>query len=100
MMRPMALTPRQLAGVRRLERLALHKDGVSITKRQAELWCAVHVNEDWYGLPVFLVSKGCNMDYTDWTEIAPDSVYEMDDTGVYVELAEWWTSYQLWRREG
>ena len=96
----MAIKVRQLAAVRRLERLALRKDAISITKRQAEMWCAVHVNEDWYALPVMLASKGCNEDYSDWTEIAPDSVYEMDDTGVYVVMAEWWTSYQLWKREG
>ncbi|MCU1284776.1 MAG: hypothetical protein JWO13_1126 [Acidobacteriales bacterium] len=96
----MAITVRQLAAIRRIESLALRKEGVSITKRQAHSWCAVHVAEDWYTLPVMLMSKGCNADYTHWTEIAPDSVYELDDTGCYIELADWWTSYQLWRRDG
>ena len=77
----------------------MRKDAISITKRQAETWCAVHVGEDWYNLPVMLASKGCNMDCRDWTEIAPDSVYELDDTGCYIAMAEWWTSYQLWRRD-
>jgi hypothetical protein len=93
-----AITARQLAAVRRLERLAFRKDSIPITKRQAELWSAVHVNEDWYDLPVMLMSKGFNMDYSTWTEIAPDSVYELDDTGCYVVMAEWWASFQLWRR--
>jgi len=93
-----AITARQLAAIRRLDRQALRKDAIPITKRQAELWSAVHVAEDWYDLPVMLMSKGCNMDYTMWTEIAPDSVYELDDSGCYVVMAEWWTSFQLWRR--
>lgn len=95
----MGITPRQLAAVRRIERLALRHDYLPIRKRQAELWVLSHAGEDWYKLKLMLMSRGCNADYTDYTEIAPDSVYELDDTGCYVVMAEWWTDYRLCQRD-
>jgi hypothetical protein len=96
----MRITPCRLAAVRRIERLALRRDNLPIRKYQAELWALAHVGEDWYELPLMLMSRGCNADYSDHTEIAPDSVYELDDTGVYVVMAEWWRDYRLCQRDG
>jgi hypothetical protein len=87
----MGITSRQLADVRRIERLAMQRDNLPIRKRQAQLWALAHTGDDWYKLPLMLMSRGCNADYSDHTEIAPDSVYELDDTGVYVVMAEWWS---------
>jgi hypothetical protein len=96
----MGITPRQLAAVRRIERQAIRHDYLPIRKRQAELWALAHVGEDWYKLRLMLMSRGCNADYSDFTEIAPDSVYEVDDTGCYVVMADWWTDYRLCQRDG
>jgi hypothetical protein len=42
--------------------------------------------------------RGYNEDYGNFTEVDPESVYELDDTGCYVELPEWWTTFELWGR--
>jgi hypothetical protein len=44
-----------------------------------------------------LMAKGYNGDYNDFTEVGADSVYELDESGCYIALPEWWSEFQLWR---
>lgn len=72
----------------------------SITREQAEAWCALHVGDNWYDLPLMLVAKGYNEDYDNFTEVGADSVYELDESGCYIAIPEWWSEFELWRRDG
>ncbi len=46
-----------------------------------------------------LMARGYNLDYKFFTEVGADSVYELDESGCYIELPEWWDAMELWRRE-
>lgn len=94
----MRITGAQLAQVHQKEDTALGKGFVRLTRTQAQRWCLLHVGDDWYGLPLMLMVKGYNEDYDNFTEVNPDSVYELDDSGCYIELPPWWTAFELWRR--
>lgn len=94
----MRITPAQVTEIVQKEAAALGKGAARLTRQQAERWCLVHVGDDWYRLPLMLMVKGYNEDYGNFTEVNPDSVYELDDTGCYVELPEWWRAFELWRR--
>jgi len=94
----MRITPAQLTQISEKEKMALGEGLVRLTRREAEHWCLIHVGDDWYRLPSMLVVRGYNGDYANFTEVNPDSVYELDDTGCYIELPEWWAAFELWRR--
>jgi len=94
----MGITVKQLESILLLEKCAVQSGFVTLTRRQAEHWCAVHVNNDWYKLSLMLMVRGYSGDYSNFTEVDADSVYELDESGCFIELPEWWDGYQLWRR--
>ena len=94
----MDFTADELFDVRVLEKLALAKDYVPLTKRQAEIWSLIHVNDDWYQLPLMLMARGYNCDYENFTEVGADSVYELAENGCFIEFPEWWDAFELWKR--
>ena len=95
----MQITALQLTQVVHKERTALAKGLVRLTRQQAGHWCLVHVGDDWYRLPLMLMVRGYNEDYANFTEVNPESVYELSEVGCFVELPPWWTSFALWRRD-
>ncbi len=95
---PTSLVRLQAAAAKESEAVA---EGVaSISREQAEAWCALHIGDNWYDLPLMLVAKGYNEDYDNFTEVGADSVYELDESGCYIALPEWWSEFELWRRDG
>lgn len=94
----MDFTADELFDVRVLEKLALAQDYVPLTKRQAEIWSLMHVNDDWYQLPLMLMARGYNMDYENYTEVGADSVYELGEKGCFIEFPGWWDAFELWKR--
>lgn len=80
------------------ERLALTEGVAVLTREQAEAWCALHLNDNWYELPLMLMAKGYNCDYDDFTEVGAESVYELEESGCYIRFPEWWSQLELWRR--
>lgn len=99
MIRLVRITPAQLTQVAQKEKVALTEGLVRLTRQQAERWCLVHVGDDWHRLPVMLMVRGYNEDYANFTEVDPESVYELKEVGCFVELPPWWSSYALWRRD-
>jgi hypothetical protein len=105
----MDFTADELFDVRVLEKLALAQDYVPLTKRQAEIWSLIHVNDDWYQLPLMLMARGVylgsppaslvglNMDYENFTEVGADSVYELYESGCFIEFPEW-DAFEFWKR--
>jgi hypothetical protein len=89
----------RLEKVTEKERLAITDGVAAITREQAEAWCALHVNDNWYDLPLLLAAKGYNDDHENFTEVGAESVYELDESGCYIALPEWWSEFELWRRE-
>ena len=98
MIAPMQITVAQLGRIEQKERAALRAGFARLSRAQTEHWCLLHVDEDWYGLPLMLMVKGYNEDYDNFTEVNADSVYELEDSGCYIRLPHWWTTFQLWRR--
>lgn len=88
----------RLENVTEKERLAIVEGVAAITREQAEAWCALHLNDNWYDLPLMLMTKGYGQDYDNFTEVGAESVYELEESGCYVALAEWWSEFELWRR--
>lgn len=94
----MRITPAQLTQIAEKGKTALTNGLVRLTRRQAERWCLVHVGDDWYRLPLMLMVRGYNEDYGNFTEVGAESAYEVNEAGCFVELPEWWTGFELWRR--
>ena len=88
----------RLENVTERERLAITEGAAAITREQAEAWCALHLNDNWYELPLMLMAKGYNADYDDFTEVGAESVYELDESGCYIRFPGWWSELELWRR--
>jgi hypothetical protein len=88
----------RLQNVAEKESLAIKDGEAALTHEQAEAWCALHVNDNWYELPLILVAKGYSGDYDNFTEVGADSVYELDESGCYIALPEWWSAFELWTR--
>lgn len=88
----------RLENVTAKERLALVEGEATITREQAEAWCALHLNDNWYELPLKLMARGYNEDYENFTEVGAESVYELDESGCYIALPEWWDAFELWKR--
>jgi hypothetical protein len=38
------------------------------------------------------------MDYENFTEVGADSVYEVDESGCFIEFFGWWDAFELWKR--
>lgn len=98
MMRGCPVSLIRLEKVTERERLAITEGEAEITREQAEAWCALHLGDNWYELPLMLMAKGYNGDYGNYTEVGADSVYELEESGCYIELPEWWRAFALWRR--
>jgi hypothetical protein len=96
----MRVTPHQLRTISGKELTALRQGWAHVTQLQAEHWCLIHVGDDWYSLPLMLMAKGYGEDYENFTEVGADSVYELDESGCYIAFPEWWTAFELWRRDG
>src|SRR3954469_20260071 len=88
----------RLENVTEKERLALTEGEAKLTREQAEAWCALHLNDNWYELPLMLMARGYTEDYENFTEVGADSVYEVDESGCYIALPEWWDAFALWTR--
>src|SRR4051812_6373410 len=71
----------RLGVVAEKESLAIKEGEAALTHEQAEAWCALHVNDNWYELPLMLVAKGYNGDYDNFTQVGADSVYDFDESG-------------------
>lgn len=95
----MRVTPAQLTQIVRKEKAALAEGAAPLTRGQAERWCLVHVGDNWYRLPLMLMVRGYNEDYANFTEVDPESVYELKEVGCFVELPTWWSSFALWKRD-
>jgi sulfur transfer complex TusBCD TusB component (DsrH family) len=91
-------SPTQLEDLIAKERLALAQDAVAITREEAEAWCALHLNDNWYELPLMLMARGYNEDCENFTEVGAESVYELEESGCYIVLPSWWDAFALWRR--
>ncbi len=95
---PTSLVRLQAVAAKESEAVA---EGVApISREQAEVWCALHVGDNWYELPLMLVAKGYNEDYDNFTEVGAGSVYELDESGCYIAIPKWWSEFELWRRDG
>jgi hypothetical protein len=81
----------RLENVTEKERLALTQGEAKLTREQAEAWCALHLNDNWYELPVLLVARGYNEDYENFTEVGAESV-------CYIVFPEHWDAFELWTR--
>jgi hypothetical protein len=49
------------------ERLALAQDELDLSREEAVAWCALHLNDNWYELPLMLMARGYNEDYESYT---------------------------------
>src|SRR5271167_1264429 len=96
----MRMTSRELNAVSRLESRATRTGAAKLTRREAEVWCCVHVNEDWYRLPLMLMARGYGGDCAHFIEVDAMSVYELHESGCFVEFPEWWDRLELWRKAG
>ena len=94
----MGVTPHQLRVILGKERHALRRGWVRLTERQAKQWCCLHVHDNWYDLPLMLMARGYGGDFTAYTEVNADSVYELDESGCYIVFPGW-DAFQLWRRK-
>gem|GEM_PF-6720176 len=94
----MGLTVKQLESILLLEKRANQSGSVTLTRRQAELWCISHIHDDWYELPLMLMARGYAGDHAHFTEVNPDSVYELSTHGCFIALPDWWDKFQLWQR--
>ena len=99
MILPMRITPAQLRQIVQKEEAASGKGAVRLTRQEAERWCLAHLGNNWHLLPVILMVKGYNEDYANFTEVDPESVYELKQVGCFVNLPPWWTSFELWVRD-
>ena len=95
----MGMTVKQLESILLLEKRAIQAGSVTLTRRQAELWCISHINDDWYELPLMLMARGYGGDHFHFTEVNPDSVYEPSDHGCFIALPDGWSKFQLWLRD-
>src|SRR5579863_8697762 len=95
----MRMTAKQLDSLLQIEQRTIQTGSASLSRRQAELWCHSHVNDNWHELPIMLMARGYNEDYVNFTEVDPLSVYELDDSGCFIELPGWWLRFQLWLRD-
>lgn len=94
----MRITAAHLQRIAQKEAAALRRGAARLSRLQAQRWCLLHVDDDWYRLPLMLMAKGYNEDYDNFTEVNADSVYELDESGCYIVFPPWWTAFQLWRR--
>jgi hypothetical protein len=88
----------RLKNIREKERIAMATGVAALTKQQAEAWCALHLGDNWYRLPLLLVAKGYNGDYDNFTEVGAESVYELEESGCYIVFPDWWSEFELWGR--
>jgi hypothetical protein len=88
----------RLENVSEKERLALTDGEAKLTREQAEAWCALHLNDNWYELPMMLMARGYGGDYKNFTEVGADSVYEVEEDGCYIVFPENWVEFELWKR--
>src|SRR6266404_7601467 len=88
----------RLENVTEKERLALTEGEAKLTREQAEAWCALHLNDNWYELPLMLMARGYGGDYKNFTEVGADSVYELEESGCYIVFPENWDAFELWKR--
>ena len=88
----------RLENVTEKERLALTEGEAKLTREQAEAWCALHLGDNWFDLPLMLMARGYGGDYDNFTEVGADSVYEVEEDGCYIVFPENWVAFELWKR--
>jgi len=88
----------RLENVIEMEWPALTEGEAKLTREQAEAWCALHLGDNWYELPLMLTARGYNGDHDNFTEVGADSVYELEDSACYIVLPAWWDAFELWKR--
>lgn len=95
----MQITGRDIQRIRVIERRAIRTGAATMSNEEAKCWCLLHVDDNWYDLPFMLMARGYNRDYENFTEVGADGVYELDESGCYIQPPEWWSEYELWLRD-